>query len=126
MVKYMNQLLRVTPDEIRKIIDWQLSVIEHIDACLRHKRAGSKEKLPNIVTEFNEDDLIAIAVGANTVLDKILFNQKCYNGYDTLSEQKVVKTSDRKLKVLRVFAGKGHPEYADWRRKYYTRDVTVD
>jgi len=122
----MNQILKVTPDEIRKIINWQLSVIEHVDACLRLKKAGAKGHLPNDIYEFNEEELIAIAVGANMVMDRILFDQKCYNGYDTLSELKVIKTSDKKKKMLRVFAGKGHPEYAEWRRKYYTRDVALD
>jgi len=122
----MKEMLKTTPDEIRKIIQWQQSVVEHVDACLRLKKSKSKAKMVDESADFDEEQLIALAVGANKVLDLVLFNQKCYNGYDTLSELKVVKTSDRKTKQLRVFVGKGHPEFAEWRRKYYTRDLVID
>jgi len=122
----MKHKLKVTPDDIRAIIKWQSSVIEHIDTCLRIRKSLKAEELLGLIKAFDEAELVAIATGANRLLDRLLFNQNCYNGYDTLGEKKVVRSSKKVAREFRLFAGKGHPEYADWRRKYHTRDVAVD
>ncbi len=122
----MKEKLRVTPEELRGIINWQYALIEHVDACLKLKKSTTATDMAKVIATFNHEELVAIANGANKILDCLLFEQNCYNGYDTLGEKKVVKLKNNKMKEYRTFAGKGHPEFAEWRRKYLTRDVTVD
>jgi len=122
----MTTIFRVTPEEVRKVIEWQSKIIEHVDACLKNKKSRRPDQVPEFLSKANEGELIALAVGANQIVENILLNLNCYNGYDTLGELRTIKVSEKTSRVVRPFAGKRHPEYADWRRRYHTRDIVMD
>ncbi len=106
-----------TPAKIANLITRHQDRIEWIADILRVKRTLPLENQADHVRDNSEDYWIGMAVGANATLEEALHEHKCYAGFMHVGEPK------RNASGVTSWTGvkEGDPEYADWRRHYFTK-----
>lgn len=112
---------RKTPDHLLKMIEWQTNFMNHTDEQIRVKLEVPVENQADHIREKTVEQMIGRAEGVNTLLEHALMDWGCWAGFQYVGKPKRVYNEDSSFTVQHTVVGHTHPEYAEWRRIYYTR-----
>lgn len=106
-----------TTKACRELMENQQDMIVYVTEILRVKRTVPLENQANHVKSKSEEYWIGLADGVNAMLENALFAAKCYAGFSYMGIPKQMPDGSISTEMV----GPDHPEYAGWRRMYYTK-----
>jgi hypothetical protein len=107
---------RKTPKYIIEMMECQQDYVKHVEETLEAKKRIAEENLHDWVK--SPDELfIGRVEGMNIMLEDAMLKAKCYAGYMNVSKLKTNPDGSR----YRERVGVTNPEYAEWRRTYFTQ-----
>lgn len=109
-------MARKTPDHLREAINRHVEYLDYITDILRVKATVPVENQAPHVREKPVEYWTGLADGANAMLENCLLLYGCYAGFGNIAPKQIVEG-----RVYHRFVQHNDPEYAGWRRLYYTR-----
>jgi hypothetical protein len=105
-----------TPARIVELMIQQQEMMRHVTEVLRIKR-DFPDYQSNVIRDKSTDYYIGLADGCNAMLENALMAHKCYAGFQ---HQRATPTKIGEESFYES-CGLDHPEFAEWRRSYYTK-----
>lgn len=111
--------MKKTPKHLQALVNQAAAYAEHITEMIRVKTTVPLENQADHVRERTVEQMIGRAEGFNSAVESVLMEYGCYAGFHNVAATKVkIEGTDQ---AWYPPIGPDHPEYADWRRRYYTR-----
>lgn len=107
--------LKKTPAKVILAVQRHTDLMMQLTGAIRVKKTVSSENQCLFIREHSLDELIGMCKGANAMIEAVLFENNCYNGYRLVGDTTMMYGRDT-FKPLLV----GDPETQDWRRAYAT------
>lgn len=110
-----------TPAKVIAAINFQQLMMRHIDEQMILKAQYPEENLAYWARGKGDDYWRGLAEGINTMLERVLFEHKCYAGfnYQRATPNKIMGL-DGTISLHYDYLTLDHPEFAEWRRRYHT------
>ncbi|MEB0029170.1 hypothetical protein QN372_00255 [Undibacterium sp. RTI2.1] len=105
--------MKVTPAKTARAITRHKNLIRALKESVYAKRHVPLENQGDFVKERSLERLIGMAEGINALMEAVLFENNCYNGFSYIGLPKIVDGYE-----VAPIIGDAHPEYDDWAREY--------
>lgn len=112
-----------TPAKVRELINCHMGYVDHVDEMIRVKTTVPVENQAEHVRSKSVDFMEGMAVGFNQMLEAVLFEHNCYAGYMNVGHKQSRPDEGPGVNYWSESVEPSHPDYADWRRHYFTRGV---
>lgn len=112
---------RKTPKLLLYAIENHNCAVELVEDLIRAKTTRPVDMQAPHVRAGTPELWIARLEGQAIMLESLLHHAGCYAGFAYLSEPEPCGEGPGGTTYVRVHIGPTHPQYADWRRRYFTR-----
>lgn len=113
-----QKMARKTTKSVKELLEFHQRTMEWIVQSLLNKSYLRQEWRCNEY-EKTEEYWIGMAQGLNMMVEEAMMRSNCYHGFHNIDCLYVeLPSGDKWLPTV----GPDHPRYADWRRRYYSKD----